>query len=282
MEAEAERLRTLGDFFWPTAGGVSDGFGYRIHPILKIRRLHNGADIGGACGQPIWATQAGTVTKVAPTGYNGGSGHNVRINHGDINGDDSQTAYLHMDRIEVKVGQKVGKGERIGTVGSTGLSTACHLHLTLYKNGRASDPGVPQEVNTDRDLDQRLTPRAPDPDLEPPQSIPPTQTGATMGPHSDTTSQTGQGWPGYSTGNPPQPEPPASAPHEAHDAPGGHGGHGAHKWMMLLMCLPLVGIGLWSLLSGRGGAGLISGLLCMGMMAVMHFAMGGMGKGHRH
>lgn len=140
IKAESKRLRTLDDFFWPTAGGVSDGFGYRIHPILRIRRLHNGADIGGRCGQPIWATQSGTVTKVDPTGYNGGSGHNVRIDHGDINGDDVQTAYLHMDAIAVKVGQRVTKGEQIGTVGSTGLSTACHLHLTLYKNGRASDP----------------------------------------------------------------------------------------------------------------------------------------------
>jgi len=140
ITAEAERLRNLGVFFWPTAGGVSSGFGYRIHPILRIKRLHNGADIGGACGQPIWAAQAGTVIKTAPAGYNGGSGHNVRIDHGDIDGVPIQTAYLHMDKIEVKVGQRVAKGERIGTVGSTGLSTACHLHLTLYKNGRASDP----------------------------------------------------------------------------------------------------------------------------------------------
>lgn len=140
IKAESRRLRTLDDFFWPTAGGVSDGFGYRIHPILRIRRLHNGADIGGRCGQPIWATQSGTVTKADPAGYNGGSGHNVRIAHGDINGVNVETAYLHMDTIRVKVGERVAKGERIGTVGSTGLSTACHLHLTLYKNGRASDP----------------------------------------------------------------------------------------------------------------------------------------------
>ncbi|MCW5954528.1 MAG: M23 family metallopeptidase, partial [Propionibacteriaceae bacterium] len=84
--------------------------------------------------------QAGTVTKVAPTGYNGGSGRNIRIDHGEIDGNDIQTAYLHMNKIEVKVGQKVNKGDRIGTVGTTGLSTGCHLHLTLYKNGRASDP----------------------------------------------------------------------------------------------------------------------------------------------
>ncbi len=140
VKEEAERLRNLSTFYWPTDGGVSSGFGYRIHPILGTRRLHNGADIGGDCGQPIWATQSGTVTKVAPTGYNGGSGRNVRIDHGDIDGNDIQTAYLHMSKIEVKVGQKVDKGDRIGTVGTTGLSTGCHLHLTLYKNGRASDP----------------------------------------------------------------------------------------------------------------------------------------------
>lgn len=140
VEEEAERLRNLSDFYWPTDGGVSSGFGYRLHPILRIRRLHNGADIGGDCGQPIWAAQSGTVTKAARTGHNGGSGRNVRINHGDIDGTDIQTAYLHMSKVEVKVGQKVKKGDRIGTVGTTGLSTGCHLHFSLYKNGRASDP----------------------------------------------------------------------------------------------------------------------------------------------
>ena len=140
VKEEAERLRNLSNFYWPTEGGVSSGFGYRIHPILRIRRLHNGADIGGDCGQPIWAAQSGTVTNAPRTGYNGGTGRNVRIDHGDIDGTDIQTAYLHMSEIEVKVGQKVNKGDRIGTVGTTGLSTGCHLHFSLYKNGRASDP----------------------------------------------------------------------------------------------------------------------------------------------
>lgn len=52
----------------------------------------------------------------------------------------SWTAYLHMDDVAVKVGQRVETGQRLGTVGSTGLSTACHLHLSLYKDGAGSDP----------------------------------------------------------------------------------------------------------------------------------------------
>lgn len=137
---EIERLKNLGKFFWPTAGGVGSPFGYRMHPILHYMRLHDGDDIGGKCGQPIYAAQTGTVVKAAGGGYNGGSGNNVRIDHGPINGVNVQTAYLHMTSFVVKVGQKVDKGELIGHVGSTGLSTACHLHFTLYKNGRGSDP----------------------------------------------------------------------------------------------------------------------------------------------
>jgi len=137
---EIERLKNLAKFFWPTAGGVGSPFGYRMHPILHYMRLHDGDDIGGKCGQPIYAAQTGVVIKAAGGGYNGGSGNNVRIDHGPINGVNVQTAYLHMTSFVVKVGQKVDKGELIGHVGSTGLSTACHLHFTLYKNGRGSDP----------------------------------------------------------------------------------------------------------------------------------------------
>ncbi|MGC3953205.1 MAG: M23 family metallopeptidase [Propionicimonas sp.] len=140
IEQEAERLRNLAIFLWPTEGGVGSPWGQRLHPILHYYRLHGGADIGGRCGQPIYAAQSGTVTKVATGGYNGGSGHNIRIDHGDINGIHVETAYLHMDEIVVKDGQSVTKGDLLGTVGNTGLSTACHLHLSLYKNGVNSDP----------------------------------------------------------------------------------------------------------------------------------------------
>lgn len=139
VKNEISRLRNLSTFLWPTEGGVSSGFGYRIHPILGTRRLHNGADIGGACNNPIYAAQSGTVIKTS-TGYSGGAGNNVRIDHGTIEGRNIQTAYLHMTRFIVTSGQRVNKGDLIGYVGSTGLSTACHLHLSLYKDGVGSDP----------------------------------------------------------------------------------------------------------------------------------------------
>ncbi len=140
VEDEADRLRNLANFLWPTEGGVGSPWGQRLHPILHYYRLHGGADIGGRCGQPIYAAQSGKVTKAAGGGYNGGSGNNIRIDHGDINGIHVETAYLHMSEIAVKEGQQVTKGDLIGKVGSTGLSTACHLHLSLYKDGVNSDP----------------------------------------------------------------------------------------------------------------------------------------------
>jgi murein DD-endopeptidase MepM/ murein hydrolase activator NlpD len=139
IDDENQRLKTLTKFMWPTAGEVGSVYGMRMHPILHYYRMHDGDDIGGTCGQPIWAAQAGTVVK-AEMGYNGGSGNNVRIDHGDINGVDVQTGYLHMSKYIVSVGQKVNKGDVIGYVGSTGLSTACHLHFSAYKNGSGTDP----------------------------------------------------------------------------------------------------------------------------------------------
>lgn len=137
IKAEADRLRNLKSFAWPTEGGVSSGFGMRMHPILRYSRLHNGADIGGDCGNPVYAAQSGTVTKA---GYNGGAGNNIRIDHGTIDGEDVETGYLHLSRLDAEVGDKVVKGELIGLVGNTGLSTACHLHLALYEDGAGSNP----------------------------------------------------------------------------------------------------------------------------------------------
>ena len=139
VKTEISRLRNLSTFLWPSEGDVSSGFGPRVHPVLGYRKLHNGADIGGACNNPIYAAQSGKVVKTG-TGFNGGSGNNVRVDHGAINGANIQTAYLHMTRFIVDVGQRVNRGDLIGYVGSTGLSTACHLHLTLYKDGAGSDP----------------------------------------------------------------------------------------------------------------------------------------------
>ena len=138
IDAENVRIKSQ-VFFWPTEGSIVSPWGMRMHPILHYARLHGGADIGGNTGAPIYAVADGVITKAA-TGYNGGSGNNVRIDHGVLDGTNLDTAYLHMNSIDVAVGQKVKKGQRIGTVGSTGLSTAPHLHFSVYDNGENVDP----------------------------------------------------------------------------------------------------------------------------------------------
>lgn len=138
IDAEDKRIKSQ-VFFWPTEGGIVSPWGMRMHPILHYARLHGGVDIGGKLGNPIYAAIDGVVTK-AEMGYNGGSGNNVHVDNGKVGGVNLQTAYMHMNTIEVKVGQHVRKGQRIGTVGSTGLSTAPHLHFSVYENGVNSDP----------------------------------------------------------------------------------------------------------------------------------------------
>lgn len=136
IRVEGERLRSL-TFFKPTDGGITSPWGMRLHPILRYVRMHGGVDMGGACGQPIWAARDGVVTDVSSGSQ---SGRQVRLDHGAETGERIETAYLHMQSIGVKVGQEVKRGEKIGTVGSTGLSTACHLHFAVYSNGDNVDP----------------------------------------------------------------------------------------------------------------------------------------------
>jgi murein DD-endopeptidase MepM/ murein hydrolase activator NlpD len=139
--SEAQRLEHLTEFLWPVDGKLSPGNGYgmRYHPILHRYRLHDGIDISAHCGQPIWAAQSGKVIDTT-SGYSGGSGNSVKINHGEFNGINIATRYMHMSSYVVKVGDEVEKGQLVGYVGSTGLSTGCHLHLSLYKDGKGSDP----------------------------------------------------------------------------------------------------------------------------------------------
>jgi murein DD-endopeptidase MepM/ murein hydrolase activator NlpD len=105
----------------------------RYRPILHYYRLHAGVDIGGACGQPIWAAEDGVVLYA---GYNGGYGYETLIDHGG----GLATLYAHQTQIQVSVGQVVTRSEQIGLVGSTGLSTACHLHFEVRINGVPTDP----------------------------------------------------------------------------------------------------------------------------------------------
>ncbi len=136
-KAKAEAARRAASFFWPTKGSITSPWGMRMHPILGYKRMHGGADIGGACNQPIYAVQDGVVTKAASSSQ---SGNNIRLNHGTYKGAKVETAYLHMNRFAVRVGERVERGQVIGTVGSTGLSTACHLHFVTYRNGANVNP----------------------------------------------------------------------------------------------------------------------------------------------
>ncbi len=117
----------------PVPGRITSRFGMRRHPILGYRRLHAGMDFRASHGTPIVAVTDGRVTSA---GRAGGCGIAVRLAHG--NGLD--TRYCHMSRMAVRSGQTVKRGQVIGYVGSTGLSTGPHLHYEMYRNGRAINP----------------------------------------------------------------------------------------------------------------------------------------------
>lgn len=117
----------------PTNGRVTSTFGMRRHPILGYRRMHSGMDFGGGYGAPIYAVTDGVVSIA---GRHGGFGNYVKLSHGGGLG----TGYGHMSRIAVRPGQRVNRGQVIGYIGSTGLSTGPHLHYELYRNGRAVNP----------------------------------------------------------------------------------------------------------------------------------------------
>jgi murein DD-endopeptidase MepM/ murein hydrolase activator NlpD len=117
----------------PTAGPVTSTYGMRRHPILGYRRMHSGMDFGGGYGAPIYAVTDGLVMIA---GRHGGYGNYVRIAHGGGLG----SGYGHMSRIAVAPGQRVVRGQVIGYIGSTGLSTGPHLHYELYRNGAAVNP----------------------------------------------------------------------------------------------------------------------------------------------
>lgn len=110
------------------------GFGMRLHPIHKIRKMHEGIDFTAPRGTPIQATGSGTVVTVRNSRI--GWGKHVIINHGY----GYKTLYAHMQDIHVEVGDVVKKGQQIGTVGSSGTSTAPHCHYEIHQDGRPVDP----------------------------------------------------------------------------------------------------------------------------------------------
>ncbi len=113
---------------------LASGFGIRIHPIYKVRKMHFGMDFAAPIGTPIYASADGVVDNidVSFTGY----GKKVEINHGF----GYRTRYAHMHAFAVRNGQHVKRGELIGFVGDTGLSTAPHLHYEVFINGTQVNP----------------------------------------------------------------------------------------------------------------------------------------------
>jgi murein DD-endopeptidase MepM/ murein hydrolase activator NlpD len=117
----------------PVGGPVSSPFGMRVHPVTGERKLHDGTDFAAACGTPVHAAGAGTVMSA---GHAGAYGRRVTIRHGS----GLETAYAHLSQISVPVGRTVAPGDVIGHVGSSGLSTGCHLHFMVIENSQPVDP----------------------------------------------------------------------------------------------------------------------------------------------
>ncbi|MBD5402118.1 peptidoglycan DD-metalloendopeptidase family protein, partial [bacterium] len=115
-------------FIKPIAGPITSPFGYRTHPIFKSRIFHSGIDIGGPNGGAIRASNDG---KVIYSGWYGGYGKVVILDHGVVNGHPITTLYAHMSAINVSNGQIVTKGQTIGREGSTGYSTGPHCHFEV-------------------------------------------------------------------------------------------------------------------------------------------------------
>lgn len=113
---------------------TSSGFGLRIHPIYKIRKMHEGMDFVAPVGTPIYATGDGVIEIGSPSYF--GYGGFVKINHGY----GYETAYGHLSQILVKNNQLVKRGDVIGLSGNTGISTGAHLHYEVIYNGKPVNP----------------------------------------------------------------------------------------------------------------------------------------------
>lgn len=124
-------------FMRPIGGRVTSPFGWRTHPIFNSRTYHSGVDIAGPNKGTIRASNSG---KVIYSGWYGGYGKVVILDHGTVNGKPTTTLYAHMSTIKVGQGQFVNKGDVIGYEGTTGYSTGPHLHFEVRINGKPNNP----------------------------------------------------------------------------------------------------------------------------------------------
>ena len=136
VDASSEPIRkqASGSMYWPVPGHsrVSSPYGYRIHPILKISKMHTGIDIPAPSGTPTVSTKDGVVIA---SSFMRGYGNCIMVDHGGM-----VTVYAHLSSRAVSVGTRVSAGQTIGYVGSTGMSTGPHLHYEVRINGKTTNP----------------------------------------------------------------------------------------------------------------------------------------------
>jgi len=134
IQKQLRRSRRNLNCIWPTdSHRVTSEYGMRYHPILHQNRMHSGIDIGAPWGASVRATESGTVIYA---GTLGGYGRMIIIDHGG----GVASLYAHLSSINVKVGRDVGRGQVIGRIGTTGMSTGPHLHFEIRVDGKTENP----------------------------------------------------------------------------------------------------------------------------------------------
>lgn len=126
-------LQPLTDTIWPTNGRLTSGYGWRRDPFDGSKRFHEGVDIAAPFDSNVWTIADGVVIEAR---RHGGYGNMVLVDHGG----GRKTLYGHLRRVKVSVGDRVKKGDVVGTVGSTGRATGPHVHFEVLENDRTVDP----------------------------------------------------------------------------------------------------------------------------------------------
>lgn len=133
----SSNVRIVSGFIKPIGGRITSPFGWRRHPIFNSRSFHSGVDIAGPYNGGIRASNSG---KVIYTGWYGGYGKVVILDHGQVHGLPITTLYAHMNSTAVSVGEYVNKGQVVGYEGTTGYSTGPHVHFEVRIKGRPNNP----------------------------------------------------------------------------------------------------------------------------------------------